>query len=43
MADYTTFAHFTGHQLPRAFFEAIGIDTAVNPDAIFGYFHGMIL
>ncbi|KAJ5083109.1 hypothetical protein N7532_012152 [Penicillium argentinense] len=43
MADHTSFATFTGHQLPRAFFEADGVETAMNPHLVFGYHHGPII
>ncbi|KAJ5800660.1 uncharacterized protein N7518_002728 [Penicillium psychrosexuale] len=43
MADHTSFAMFTGHQLSRGFFEAPGVDTAVNPHPAWGYFHGPVI
>ncbi|CAI7659541.1 unnamed protein product [Penicillium manginii] len=43
MADHTSFATFSGHQLPRAFFEAPGVDDAVNPHFNLGYFHGPVI
>ncbi|KAJ5082250.1 hypothetical protein N7532_011293 [Penicillium argentinense] len=43
MADHTSFATFKVHQLPRAFFEADGVETAMNPHLVFGYHHGPII
>ena len=42
MADHTTFAHYVGQELPRAFFEAAGVGVDPNPNPLYGWHHGKL-